>query len=323
MEINVEILLIILLTLWLFTSVLVIIEKKVLRMILWFFMWSMIGAIAFFLLGSPDVAMAEAAISSFSTIVFIICFEKFFDIRDVGRQRIDEEEINQESKIRRYVVPGLVTVVLLGLFIYFIPSAEYNPYLKELYLASFRHDVGGYNVITSIILGYRLYDTLFEALMLVVAVVAVMHMSHTGEITIPDGKHSDIEKSNLANLLLRTIAPITIVFGIYVIGNGFLTAGGGFQGGLAIASFFVCRFLIYDIYDLPIEKVNKLEEMVFVLIVVVAAATIFQGAIDLVPAVHRATVQNIYLIIMNSLVGLKVACGFIILFYRYTAIERN
>ncbi|MCL1936465.1 MAG: DUF4040 domain-containing protein [Defluviitaleaceae bacterium] len=313
----------IMLFLWMLSGVLVLIEKKVLSMIIWFFIFSLVGAFAFFLLGSPDVAMAEAAIGAFSTIVFIVCFEKFFKLRDIIQIKAEEEEIKKENKIKRFIIPCIFVLILGSMFIYFLPPETTNSYLKELYITRFMSDIGGENAVTSIYLGYRLYDTLFEALMLVIAVVAITHMSYTDKIQIKEGERSEIEKSNIANLLLRALAPMAILFGIYVIANGFLTAGGGFQGGLAIASFFICRFLIYDVYDLDMKKINKLEELVFILIVVVAAVTVFQGTLYLFPEQYTAMTRNIYLIFMNALVGLKVACGFIILFYRYVAIERN
>lgn len=306
-----------------FATLWVLFEKKVLQMIIWFFVFSAISAFSFFLLGSPDVAMAEAAISSFSGIIFIVCFEKFFDIFDLDRTRIEDEVIRKEKPFKRYFFPTIVAISLCGLFFYFIPYQGYNSLLKKMYLTSFMYDIGGENAVTSIYLGYRLYDTLFEALMLVITVVAITHMSHTNKLVLKDGRHSEIEKSNISNLILRTIAPMCIVFGIYLIANGFLTAGGGFQGGLAVATFFICRFLIYDVYDLPIEKINKLEEVFFILLILTSAGVIFQDSIHLVPNEYVSLVQNTYLILMNLFIGVKVACGFVILFYRYVAIERN
>ena len=235
----------------------------------------------------------------------------------------DEAAIAKENKFRRYGLPAVLVCGLAGLFIYFAPTLDQDPYLKYLYIQRAVADVGGENVVGAIYLGYRVYDTIFEALLLVVAVVAVIHMSHFEGYQIKDGAHSEVERDRIALFLIRAVAPLTILFGVYLTANGFLTAGGGFQGGLAVASFFICRFLIYDIYDTPIKKVNKLEDLVFIGIVVMAALMVFQGFFEHIPAQHLPLIQNIYLFSMNMLIGLKVACGFTILFYRYVAIERN
>ena len=309
--------------LWITCSLFVLFEKKVLRMILWMFLSSVVASMAFLLLGSPDVAMAEAAASAFVTVIFVVCYEKFFGIRDIKSYIEDEQKIAGENKFRRYGLPAFLVLGLLGLFIHFAPTLEQNTYLKYLYITRAVADVGGQNVVGAIYLGYRVYDTIFEALLLVVAVVAVIHMSHFDGAQIKEGKPSDVKRDGMALLLVRIVAPLTIIFGVYLSANGFITAGGGFQGGLAVASFFICRFLIYDIYDIPIKKVNKLEDLVFIGIVVMAALMVFQGFFYYIPPQHLPLVQNIYLFAMNMLIGLKVACGFTILFYRYVAIERN
>ena len=309
--------------LWLISSLFVLFEKKVLRMILWMFLGSVVASLAFLLLGSPDVAMAEAAASAFVTIIFIVCYEKFYGIRNMETFIEDEAAVAKENKFRRYGLPALLVAGLAGLFLYFAPTMDPNPYLKYLYIQRAVADVGGENVVGAIYLGYRVYDTIFEALLLVVAVVAVIHMSHFDGYQITSGRQSSVERDKIALFLIRAVAPLTILFGVYLTANGFLTAGGGFQGGLAVASFFICRFLIYDIYDTPIKKVNKLEDLVFIGIVAMAALMVFQEFFAYIPEQHLPLVQNLYLFSMNMLIGLKVACGFTILFYRYVAIERN
>ena len=310
------------LALWIVSAFIILWERNMVRMIVWLGLSSFIAAFAFLLLGSPDVAMAEAAISAFTTVFFVICFEKYYGLRNVPDLLNKDGEEGKRNYVK--LIPAAAfTVFLFGLFVYFIPDNYFNTYLKDLYITRFNQDVGGYNAVTSIYLGYRVYDTLFEALMLVIAVVAVIHMSHFSEISVKEGKHSEMEKSHMALFLLRIAAPLTVLFGIYLIANGFITAGGGFQGGLALAGFFVCRYMIYDIYDVPIKKINKMEEIVFAAITILAALIIFQSAIEDLPYQIVPLFQNIYLVVMNGLIGAKVACGFIILFYRYVAIERN
>ena len=309
--------------LWLLTGLFVLFEKNMVRIVIWMGLLSIIAALIFLLLGSPDVAMAEAVISTFTTTFLIICFEKYFGLRNMQNLLKEEEEVRKESIFKRTIFPLVFTLFLAGLFIYFVPGDYFNSYLKELYLTRFSQDIGGQNAVTSIYLGYRVYDTLLEALMLIIAAIAVRHMSHFGEATVKDGEHSELEESGIALILLRMVAPVTIVFGVYLIANGSITAGGGFQGGLAVAGFFICRYMIYNIYDVRIEKINKMEELVFVAITIIAVLIVFQGAVSHLPPHLVPIFQNIYLLLMNGLIGAKVACGFIILFYRYVAIERN
>ncbi|MCL2567870.1 MAG: DUF4040 domain-containing protein [Oscillospiraceae bacterium] len=308
--------------LWIFSALMILFEKKNVRVTLYLGIFGLLASIAFFLLGSPDVAMAEAAISTFTTIFFIVCLEKYYKFEG---DFIEVEDTQAEKKpkstfVIRYILPLLFTIFAAGLFIYFIPDNVVNPYLKELYLTRFMDEVGGYNPVTAIYLRYRVYDTLFEALMLVLAVVAVIHMSKFGEATIKDGLRSELETSNMSVFTIRLITPILLVFGIFLILNGHISAGGGFQGGLVIATFFIARYMIFNIYDLKVSRIAKIEEAVFIAIALLASVVVFLEFADFT---HRPGYREIYLIIMNALIGAKVACGFMLLFYRFVAIERG
>ena len=310
--------------LWIVCAILVVITKKVYRLIIFFGIFSLISSVAYLFLGAPDVAMAEAAISAFATIFFIVCIGKYYSS---GDGLVEEEVAVKPTKplfIRamQFILPLGFTLGLFGLFIMFMPENIISTYLKDQYLSMFAADVGGENPVTAIYLGYRVYDTLFEALLLVAAVVAVSHMSWFDRVEIENGEHSEIENSKMARFTMRIICPIILVFGVYLIANGHISAGGGFQGGLAIASFFICRFMVYDIYDIPIKKVMRMEELVFINITILPVLAIFTGAAYFTNY-FTPTVSSLYLIVMNGLIGFKVACGFFILFYRYVAIERR
>jgi len=294
-------------------------EKRNIGLIIYLTVFSLLASASFFFLGSPDVAMAEAAVGAFTTIFFIVCFEKFDDLKIDHLVKAETEKPKQTGKWKRYLAPLGFTVLLGGLFFYFLPNGEANVYLKEQYLSLFMYEVGGENAVTAIYLGYRVYDTLFEALVLIISVIAVSHMSYSGEESVADGRHSEVEQSVVVVSVMRIVCVVVLLFGVYLIFNGHLTAGGGFQGGLFIAAFFICRYLIYNIYDLPIKRVFRLEEFIFFFTVLIVIFVIFLGA----SAYFPPFLQEIYMVVMNLMIGMKVACGFVILFYRYIAIERR
>jgi len=174
------------LVLWIFLAAIIIPERRGIRIIIYFAIFSLVTALSFFLLGSPDVAMAEAAISTFSTIFFVICFEKHFRLKADGEGDPEKKEVSKAAAAKKYVLPLLLIVPLFALFIFFRPGPEVSTYLKDLYITRFAQDVGGVNAVTSIYLAYRVYDTLFEALVLVIAIVAVSHMS-----AFEESRHGD------------------------------------------------------------------------------------------------------------------------------------
>ena len=306
------------LTAWITTSVLILRERKIARTIIYLAIFSLLSSLCFMLLGSPDVAIAEATTSAFSTVFFIVCFERYFNYKDKH-----EEKPKKREKWHKIIIPAIFTIFLFALVLFVMPDSDIVASLGDLYISSFAYDIGGENAVTAIYLGYRVYDTLFEALVLVVGVVAVIHMSHSKKTAVKSGKHSEIERNGMAIYAIRIICPVMLLFGVYLIFNGHVSPGGGFQGGLVIASFFICRYMIYDIYDLPIKKLSRLEDFVFVGIVLVAVFIVFLGIIENLPDGARAVFQIFYLLAMNILIGLKVACGFIILVYRYIAVEQK
>ena len=308
----------VLLTFWIAAAVMTIVAKRLSRIIIYLAIFSSISAFTFFMLGAPDVAMAEIAVSSFSTVFMIICFEKYFTmVTDVSVEPPSDASFWKRRK--KYIGAAVFVAFIAGLFIYFMPRGEINTFLRDLYLERFRYDVGGENAVTSIYLGYRVYDTLFEALMLLISVVGVAHMSWHSEKEIPEDHTAGITKSDAVDVYtIRILCPAMLIFGVYLILNGHISPGGGFQGGVAIASFFICRYLIFDVYDVRFGKIMIFEKMTFVSIALLASLFIFFGFYIRFP-----TLRVPYLISMNLLIAMKVAFGFIIIFYRYIAFERR
>jgi len=304
---------------WIISAVLAMLEKKSSRTIIFLAIFSELSAICFFLFSAPDVALAEASVGAFSTIFFFICFEKHYEL---GVTKLPPITVKSTTvSIKKQIPPIAFTLFLFALFIYFTPEevANHNSYLKGLYTTRFSIDIGGKNAVTAIYLGYRLYDTLFEALMLLVAVVAIIHLSGFDHYAVPDeNQHSSIDNSIIVVYTVRLVCPVMLLFGLYLIINGHLSPGGGFQGGTVIACFFICRYFVYHIYDIDIERILVLEKLLYVAAIAMAVFFIFLG-LDAFSLIPRST----YLIIMNALIGLKVICGFIVIFCRYIAFERR
>ena len=308
------------LILWLLSTLLMILEHKLTRILIYLGIFSLLTSICFLLFAAPDVAMAEAAISTFSTVFFIICFEKHYGFKShsLGGEGITNKIISGKIKFLKFIIPLLFSIFLFGLFISSIPFTEASSFLKDKYLSGFISDIGGENSVTAIYLGYRMYDTLFEALMLLASVVAVSHLSHFDETIAEEGESHDLTRSAIGSFTIRAISPVILIFGIYLILNGHLTPGGGFQGGVALAAFFVCRYMLYNIYDTKAEKIFIMEKIIFTVIILLPVLFIFMGLYNYYPQ-YRHT----YLIVMNSLIGMKVCFGFMVIFYRYIAFEKR
>jgi len=301
---------------WLITAALLIWERRIARVIIYLAVFSSLSSLCFLLFAAPDIALAEVVVSVFATIIFITSFERYYSYMDQAFDDRKTEAVKIKKRFARNVFPVIFTAFLFALFVRFIPDASSGFPLKRQYLSMFARDVGGLNAVTAVYLGYRLYDTVFEALMLIVCMVAVIHLSEHKGVFGANSIYNSVRHSQISVVTIHAICPILLLFGVYLIVNGHLSPGGGYQGGVILASFFICRYMVYGISDTPIDKVLKVEKIFFALIVMLALFFIAFLAKASLPE-HKA----VYLIVMNLLIGVKVACGFFIMFFRFVSFE--
>jgi multicomponent Na+:H+ antiporter subunit B len=299
------------------SAAMVVLEQKVIRMIIYLAVFSLISSLCFLVIASPDVAIAEAVIGIFNTVIFIVALEKYdAPARWAESVRVNKTKENLMRIAKRFASAAFCALLFI-LFASFIPTTDANPLTKDQFIARFALDIGGENAVSAIYLGYRVYDTLFEALMLLISIVAIIHISMHRETSIDStSRFRHIAESDITSVTIRLISPLLIVFGVYLIFNGHISPGGGFQGGVVLAAFFVCRYIVYNISDISPTKILTLEKAAFVGIVLLASLFTLYNVTPFIP-------QNIYLVLMNVLIGAKVACGFIIIFYRFIVFERR
>lgn len=135
---------------------------------------------------------------------------------------------------------SLLAVLLFGLVFANIVGGyaerESVSALAEQYLAMVPRDLGAPNVVTGILITYRGFDTLGEvAVLFMVAAGVGLVLGDKGVVT---AKRADKPRapSELVDNGAQIILPLIFLFGAYVIKNGHLSAGGGFQGGAVVAS---------------------------------------------------------------------------------------
>ena len=101
-------------------------------------------------------------------------------------------------------------------------------------------ETGAANTVTSVVVTYRGFDTLGEVTVLFIAAIGL------GAVFSTRRKQTGAPPQS-ASLILRTgcrfLFPLILVFGAYVFVHGHLTPGGGFQGGVIVASGFLLAYL--------------------------------------------------------------------------------
>jgi multicomponent Na+:H+ antiporter subunit B len=144
--------------------------------------------------------------------------------------------------MRRIISLILLAVVALGiaLCVIHIPFGAPKTKVGNYYIDKGREQTGATNIVTSVVVNYRGFDTLGEVTVLFVAAIGVSAVL----ATLKKKVKKKIEPPSLVlNAGCRFLFPLVLFFGAYIFIHGHLTPGGGFQGGAIIASAFLLTYL--------------------------------------------------------------------------------
>jgi multicomponent Na+:H+ antiporter subunit B len=144
--------------------------------------------------------------------------------------------------MRRIVSILLLTIVALGISLSLarIPFGVPKTKVGRHYINEGIKGTGAANIVTSVVVSYRGFDTLGEITVLFIAAIGLGAVL-TG---ITEKKARKIQPASLILYTgCRLLFPLILVFGAYVFIHGHITPGGGFQGGAIIASGFLLIYL--------------------------------------------------------------------------------
>ena len=99
------------------------------------------------------------------------------------------------------------------------------------------------NVVTGVVFDYRGFDTMGEEFILFAAVVGVVLLLRQGERKQPRRLNDSVGSDGVRIGGTLAVGACVLV-SLWLIAYGFVTPGGGFQGGAALASSVVLVFLV-------------------------------------------------------------------------------
>lgn len=126
-----------------------------------------------------------------------------------------------------------------------------------------------------------------------------------------------MKKTDILQLVSRKLAPLMFLFGFYLLTYGHLSPGGGFQGGVVIASGVILLSVSRGVDTaeglFPPRSLSILEAVCFFLLLAAGLVGIAAGVGFLgnpLPKVEAANVPRAGMILLlNILIGIKVAAG--------------
>jgi len=221
------------------------------------------------------------------------------------------------------VAGGLLLWGLTGLPDYGVYRGPYGDVLNAVAVGERKAT----NVVAAVTFDYRGVDTMGEEYILFAAVVgvAIVLRAQRGETEQPPDEDAADRRapgtSNAVRVLgLALLGPV-VLFGIYVVAHGHLSPGGGFQGGVVLATGALLVYLSGEYVTLrrvrPVALIDLAEGsgaagyVAVGLLGLAAGATFLENVLPL--GQPGALLSSGMIPLINLAVGLEVAGGFVLL----------
>lgn len=162
------------------------------------------------------------------------------------------ERLRSNSTLYRVLCVAITLVfiavmlrVVIDLPMFGDPNSLTNNEVGQRYLEQGIEETGAINFVAGMILDYRAFDTFGESNVLFMAVIAVLMLlqrdkKNTSAAEDQEMAEDEVFDSQDSKLILKKgakcLAPVVILYGIYVVLNGHLSPGGGFSGGSIIGA---------------------------------------------------------------------------------------
>ena len=229
-------------------------------------------------------------------------------------------------KVQLIIALAAVCAVLLPVFLNNSPwPTALRDYLEIMGIP----DTGAINIVSSIYLGYRAYDTLGETIVLLVAVSGTIGMiAYTGknlapgygneiagQVGLPQKKHVFRRRRTvLMEVVTGKLGPVVLVFGLYVMLFGHMSPGGGFQGGVVIASGIIFISLGARGGDNNVlsrrDVLSKIEAAAYLSLVLSSGLGVLAGIGFFANPFKGNPVPPLgFIVMLNTMIGLKVGAG--------------
>lgn len=101
------------------------------------------------------------------------------------------------------------------------------------------------NSVTSLLAGYRGYDTMFETTVIFTAGVSLILLLRRPRREGETQASAPMRDQVILRVVTKMAIPFILLFGFYVITHGELGPGGGFQGGVVLACAFILFALVF------------------------------------------------------------------------------
>jgi multicomponent Na+:H+ antiporter subunit B len=180
------------------------------------------------------------------------------------------------------------------------------------------------DVVSAINFDYRGFDTLAEELILFASVLAVSAILRKQPDEEEDDDDAGLEPrhenaSDAVRILGVVLVPLTVLFGLYMISSGAVSPGGGFQGGVIVATapmlVYLCAHAKEFLRIAPPLLVKVVESIGSAGFILIGCAALLWAKPFLTNVVPLGKAGDSWsggtILLLNIAVGCAVAAGFV------------
>jgi multicomponent Na+:H+ antiporter subunit B len=211
------------------------------------------------------------------------------------------------------------------------PSGRGHSTYGDLFVGASVDERQATDVVTAINFDYRGFDTMGEELILFTSVMAVvMLLRKSAEEKAPADEDQRLDcdvhrrappTSDAVRVLGLALVGLTAIFGLYIIVHGQLTPGGGFQGGVIVATAWLILYLAGDAatYETlaPPRAFEAVEALGAASYVLVGVGGLVAGLAFLANFLPLGTSPSVTssgtIAVLSAAVGIEVTAGFVLL----------
>ncbi|HDP70666.1 MAG TPA: hypothetical protein ENN38_07680 [Actinobacteria bacterium] len=206
------------------------------------------------------------------------------------------------------------------------PANPSNTVTTPRYISEGARETNCKNLVSAIMLNYRSYDTMGE--MVAIFTVLAAALAILGREKAKRGLSPlKVEPSPLIKITMVIYIPFFIVFACYVAINGCYSVGGGFQGGVILASVIIIFALIFGfdeaVKKFPASKRVFFEGLAVLYFMLLGLMSLFVGGNFLNLNLFGSPVRKLFTLGLEIGIGLTSGITIASLFYILKKVERE
>ena len=180
------------------------------------------------------------------------------------------------------------------------------------------------NYVSAVMFDYRGVDTMIEEFILFTSVMGVtLLLRSTREVA--EQRPHDVVTSDAVRTLGSGLAPVLLLFGLWVIAFGYITPGGGFQGGVIASGGALLLWLAGSYRDFraasPSTLIDAVEGLGAAAYVAVGLLGLAAGGAFLANVLPLGTAGTLgsggTIAVLNGVSGLEVAAAFVLIYHEF------